>query len=80
MLLPNFIANVYNLLILFLFKYERVETTCHFLSLLVRSVFWGVSTDRDFPFGTVSLYFDVVLQKEPGKMTAFSGRKEVQKF
>ena len=37
-----FTANASSLLILF--KYARVETTCHFLMLLVRLVFFGCLT------------------------------------
>ena len=58
-----FTANASSLLILF--KYARVETTCHFLSLFSGiSVFWVF--DCEFPFGIGSSvwYFTFLAQSE----------------
>ena len=54
-----FTANASSLLILF--KYARVETTCHFLTLLSEIGVFRVF-DRDFPFGISSSvkYFTIM--------------------
>ena len=56
--------------LLTLFKYARVETTCHFLMLFseigVFRVFGGISIDSDFPFGIGSSvwYFSILARSE----------------
>ena len=58
-----FTANASSLLILF--KYARVETTCHFLALFSEiGVFWVF--DRNFPFGIGSSvrYFTILARSE----------------
>ena len=58
-----FTANASSLLILF--KYARVETTCHFSTLFSEiGVFWGF--ERAFPFGIGSSvrYFTILAGSE----------------
>ena len=61
-----FTANASSLLIIF--KYARVETTCHFLKLFSETGVFRVF-DRDFPFGIGSSvrYFTILVRSElPG--------------